>query len=127
MSKTIEITDANFKEEVIESGVPVLLDFWAPWCGPCRMVGPIIDEIAEEYEGRLKVGKLNTQDNPEVPQGFGVRSIPTVLLLQGGEVRDAFVGARPKAAFTKTIDRYLKKAEKRHKKEEKKRQKEAAA
>ncbi len=119
MANLIHVKDRTFDKEVVESELPVLVDFWAPWCGPCKMIGPIIEELAKEYEGRLKVVKLNTQENQEVPTLLGVRSIPTVVLFHGNEVLDAFVGARPKQAYAKVIDKHLKKLEKKQRKEEK--------
>ncbi|HUU00065.1 MAG TPA: thioredoxin [Myxococcota bacterium] len=115
----IEINDQNFEQEVIKAGKPVLLDFWAPWCGPCRMVGPIVEQIGEEYGKKIKVGKLNTEQSQKVAATFGIRSIPTVMLFDGPDVVDAIIGARPKTVFQKMIDRHLKKVEKRHRKEEK--------
>ena len=107
MSKKMEFTDANFEAEVINSDVPVLVDFWAPWCGPCRIVDPVVEEIAGEYDGRLKVGKLNTDDNREVAAKFGVMSIPTIMVFKGGEVKERIVGAQPKKAITDKIDSVL--------------------
>jgi len=119
----MEINDRNFEQEVIKAGKPVLLDFWAPWCGPCRMVGPIVEQIGEEYGDKIKVGKLNTEQSQKVAATFGIRSIPTVMLFDGPDVVDAIIGARPKTAFQKMIDRHLKKAEKKRRKEEKKQSK----
>ena len=107
MSKEIEITDANFATEVEQSDTPVLVDFWAPWCGPCKMVAPIVEEIASEYEGKLKVGKLNTDDNQQVPTKFGIMSIPTLMLFKNGQVVERIVGAQPKDALTSKIDAAL--------------------
>ena len=107
MSKKMEFTDANFEAEVIKSDVPVLVDFWAPWCGPCRIVDPIVEEIAGEYDGRLKVGKLNTDDNREVAAKFGIMSIPTIMVFKGGEVKERIVGAQPKKAIIDKIDSVL--------------------
>lgn len=127
MKKEIEITDANFADEVDRADSPVLIDFWAPWCGPCRMVAPVVEQIAEDYDGRIKVAKCNTDQNPRVATMFGIRSIPTVVLLDKDHVVDAIIGARPKAAFDAMIDRYLKKRDKRLAKEAKKAAKQAAA
>jgi thioredoxin 1 len=107
MSKEIELTDASFETEVIKSDVPVLVDFWAPWCGPCRMVAPIVEEIATEYNGKIKVGKLNTDDNQQVAAKFGVMSIPTLMIFKGGEAAERIVGAQPKKAITEKIDSVL--------------------
>ncbi len=118
-----EINDRNFEQEVIKAGKPVLLDCWAPWCGPCRMVGPIVEQIGEEYSEQIKVGKLNTDQNQKVATTFGIRSLPTVMLFDGPDVVDAIIGARPKTVFQKMINRHLKKVEKRRRKEEKKQRK----
>ena len=93
----LKITKANFDQEVMKSDLPVLLDFWAPWCGPCRMLGPIVEEIAEEYKGRAKVGKINVDEEDELAAAFRVSSTPTVVVMKGGKVVNASVGYRPKA------------------------------
>lgn len=100
-----EFTDSNFKHEVLESNQPVLVDFWAPWCGPCRMLAPTIEELASEYDGSVKVGKLNTDESPETASTYGINSIPTVLLFKGGEVVESFVGLQPKPQFEKAIEK----------------------
>jgi thioredoxin 1 len=107
MSNAIVGTDANFEELVVKSDVPVLVDFWAPWCGPCRMVGPVLDDIAKEYEGKAKVVKVNIDEQTAIAGSMGVQSIPTVALFKGGEVKDVLVGARPKAAFTAALDKVI--------------------
>ena len=99
MSKPQEFTDANFQNEVLESDLPVLVDFWAAWCGPCRAVGPTIDELAEQYEGTVKVGKLNIDENPQSPSRFGISSIPAVLLFKAGKVVETLVGVQPKERY----------------------------
>ena len=106
MSKAIEITDSNF-EEIVSADVPVLVDFWAEWCGPCKMIGPVVDELAGEYEGKAVIGKVNVDENPETAQKFMVRSIPTLLILKGGEVVDKQVGAVPKSTLAQKIDAQL--------------------
>ncbi len=108
------VTDANFETEVVQSKVPVLVDFWAPWCGPCRMLAPIVEEIGRDYQGRVKVVKLDTQENPQVPTALGIRSIPTLVLFDGREVADAMVGLRPKPDIAKMLDRFLEKWAKKH-------------
>ena len=107
MSREFEFTDANFDQEVLKSDTPVLVDFWAPWCGPCRMVAPIVAEISHEYAGKLKVGKVNTDDNQEVAVRYGIMSIPTLMIFKGGEVAARVVGALPKQALTGKIDAVL--------------------
>ena len=93
----LKITRENFENEVMKSNIPVLIDFWAPWCGPCRMMGPIIEQLAVEYEGKAKVGKVNVDEEGELSQAFGVMSIPTIVLVKDGKVVKQAVGARPKA------------------------------
>ena len=103
----LEITDANFEEIVLNSDKPVLVDFWATWCGPCRMVGPVIDQVSEEYDGKAVVGKVDVDANQEFAAKYGVRNIPTVLLFNKGEVIDRKVGVSPKDAYTSAIDAVL--------------------
>ena len=107
MSKTVEFTDSNFSEEVENASTPVLVDFWAEWCGPCRMVGPIVDELAGEYDGKVKVGKVNVDHNPEVSVKYGIRSIPALMIFKNGEVVDQIIGAVPKTHLKKQIDAQL--------------------
>lgn len=91
--KVMELSDANFEEEVLKESKPVLVDFWAVWCAPCRMIAPVIDEIAETYSGKVKVGKVNVDDNSKIPNQYGIRSIPTVMLFKNGQVADQVIGA----------------------------------
>ena len=106
MSKAIEITDSNF-EEITSSNLPVLVDFWAEWCGPCKMIGPVVDELAGEYDGKVVIGKVNVDENPETAAKFMVRSIPTLLILKGGEIVDKQVGAVPKSTLAQKLDAQL--------------------
>ena len=102
-----ELSDTSFETDVIQGGEAYLVDFWAPWCGPCRIVAPIVDELAKEYEGKLKVGKMNVDDNQEVAARFGISSIPTIMIFKGGELKDRITGAVPKATLKQHIDRSL--------------------
>jgi thioredoxin 1 len=107
MAKPADVTDQTFEAEVINADVPTLVDFWAPWCGPCRMVAPIVEELAGEYEGRVKFVKLNTDENPAVSGRYGIRSIPTLLVFKGGEVKGQIVGFRPKSELKNRLDAVL--------------------
>lgn len=100
---TIEFSDDNFQAEVIDSSTSVLVDFWAPWCGPCRQIAPLIDQLAEQYNGKVKVGKVNIDDNPTVTSQYGIQSIPTLLLFKNGEVAERFVGMPPKAKLEEAL------------------------
>jgi len=102
-----QVTDASFKQEVINNDLPVLVDFWAPWCGPCRMVSPVVDEIAEEYESSIKVVKINTDDNPTIAAEYGIRSIPTLMIFKAGERVDTVIGAVPKSTLESTLNKYI--------------------
>ena len=103
----LEITDANFEELVAKSDKPVLLDFWAEWCGPCRMVGPVVEELSKDYADTAVVGKVNVDHNANVSAMFGIRNIPTILFFKGGQVVDKLVGAQPKGNFVKKIEAHI--------------------
>jgi thioredoxin 1 len=103
----LEITDANFEEVVMKADKPVVIDFWAEWCGPCRMIGPIIKELSEEYEGKSIIGKVDVDSNPEVAQKFLIRNIPTVLFIKNGEIADKQVGAVPKNVLEGKLEALL--------------------
>jgi thioredoxin 1 len=107
MSNTIEFTDSNFEEEVENAPNPVLVDFWAEWCGPCRMVGPVVEELAGEYQGKAKIGKVNVDHNPEVSVKYGIRSIPSLLIFKNGEVVDQIIGAVPKNHIKEKLEAQL--------------------
>jgi thioredoxin 1 len=107
MSEPVELTDDNFEQEVLKSDLPVLVDFWATWCGPCRMVGPIVDELAKEYAGKLKVGKLNVDSNGKTSIKYGIMSIPSLLFFKKGQVVDQMVGAAPKNSFVERLNKIL--------------------
>ena len=100
----VELTDANFEETVLKSDKPVLVDFWAEWCGPCRMVGPVVDELHTEYAGKAVVGKVNVDHNPGISSKYGIRNIPTVLIFKNGEIVDKQVGAAAKSAYASKLD-----------------------
>ena len=102
--KPVTITDNNFNDEVVKSSVPVLIDFWAAWCGPCRMIAPIVEELAKEYEGKLKVGKLDVDENQQTSIKFGVRSIPTLLIFKDGKLKDTIIGAVPKSQIVQRLN-----------------------
>lgn len=107
MTHPTDTTDATFQGDVLDNETPVLVDFWAPWCGPCRMVAPIVEELSEEYDGRVKFVKLNTDENPKVAGKYGIRSIPTLLVFKGGEPVSQIVGFRPKSDLAKRLEEAL--------------------
>jgi len=108
--KIVTVKDDNFESEVLKSGVPVLVDFWAEWCGPCRMVAPVLDELADELDGNVRIVKLNVDENQQIAYQFQVQSIPTFILFKNGQMADRMMGAMPKAAFQKFLDRNLEAA-----------------
>jgi len=104
MGKALTFTDDSFEQDVLNSDKPVLVDFWAEWCGPCRMVGPVVEELAGEFEGKARVGKVDVDNNPEISAKYGIRSIPSLLIFRDGEVVDQIVGAVPKAQLKKQLE-----------------------
>jgi thioredoxin 1 len=108
MSQPVEVTDSNFENEILKSDKPCIVDFWAEWCGPCHMVSPILEEIAKEYEGKLKVGKLNVDENNQTAGKYGIMSIPNVLFFNGGKMVDQIIGAVPKKHFIEKVEKLVK-------------------
>jgi thioredoxin 1 len=107
MSDLLQVTDANFEDEIIKSETPTLVDFWAPWCRPCLAIGPVVEELAADYEGKIKVAKMNVDENQATPSKFGIRGIPTLILFKGGEIASQISGAVPKAKLISMIDENL--------------------
>ncbi len=107
MAKPIEVTDTTFEQEVLKSNIPVVVDFWAVWCGPCKMIAPIMEELAQEYDGRVKFTKLDVDHNPNTAVKFGIRSIPTVLFFKNGQIVDQVIGAYPKNHFVDKVEKLL--------------------
>ena len=107
MANVTAVADDTFEHEVLKSPTPLLIDFWAPWCAPCRAIAPIVEELSVTYAGKLKVVKMNVDDNPKTPSRYGVRGIPNLILFEGGEVKEQIVGAVPKAQLVKVIDRVV--------------------
>ena len=105
--KVLHVTDSNFDSEVLKSDKPVMIDFWAPWCGPCKAIAPSIDELANEYDGKVKFVKVNVDDNPQTAARYGVRGIPNLLIIKGGQVKDQIVGAVPKGHLVRALDAAL--------------------
>ena len=103
----IEISDSNFESEVVNSDLPVLIDFWAPWCGPCRAIAPLVEEISSSYAGKIKVGKMNVDENQSTTMKFGIRSIPTLIMFKGGEAVDQIIGAVPKSEIERVVEKSL--------------------
>ena len=105
--QTFKVTDSTFEQEVIDAGDSVLVDFWADWCGPCHAISPVIEKLASEYQGRLRVAKVNVDENPEAPARFGIRSIPTMILFKDGELKEKVVGVQTKSQLNSLINRYV--------------------
>jgi len=105
--KPVELSEINFEQEVLKSSTPVLVDFWAVWCGPCKMIAPIIDELSIEYEGKLKIGKVDVDNHQQIAMQYGIRSIPTLLIFKGGKVVEQIVGAAPKKSLVEKLSKHL--------------------
>ncbi len=107
MADILQVTDDTFEDEVVQSDLPAVVDFWAAWCGPCRMVGPVVEELANEYQGKIKVAKMDVDQNRQTPARFGIRNIPTLIFFKGGEVANTIIGAQPKSAIEEEIKKLL--------------------
>ncbi|MBW1680268.1 MAG: thioredoxin [Deltaproteobacteria bacterium] len=107
MSDVLEVTDETFEEQIVKSDLPAMVDFWAEWCGPCKMVGPVVAELAKEYEGKIRIAKMNVDENRQTPAKFGIRNIPTMILFKGGEVAQTIVGAYPKSHIEEELKKLL--------------------
>ena len=107
MADLVQVTDDNFDAEIVNSDLPVMVDFWAEWCGPCRMVAPVVEELAKEYEGKIKVAKMDVDKNRQTPAKFGIRNIPTLILFKGGEVAQTIIGAQPKSSIEAELKKLL--------------------
>jgi thioredoxin 1 len=107
MADLLHVSDANFEKEIVQSDIPAMVDFWAEWCGPCKMVGPTVEALAKEYEGKIKIAKMDVDENRETPAKFGIRSIPTLILFKGGKVANTIVGALPKGDIEKELKKLL--------------------
>lgn len=107
MADLLQVTDANFDEEIVKAGIPAMVDFWAEWCGPCKMVGPTVEALAKEYEGKIKIAKMNVDENRETPAKFGIRNIPTLILFKDGEVAQTIIGAQTKSRLEEELKKLL--------------------
>jgi thioredoxin 1 len=107
MADIMEVTDENFDSEIMNSDIPAMVDFWAAWCGPCRMVAPVVEELAKDYEGKIKIAKMDVDQNRQTPAKFGIRNIPTLLLFKGGELAQTIVGAQPKSSIEDELKKLL--------------------
>jgi len=107
MGDLLQVTDDNFENEILKSDIPAMVDFWAEWCGPCKMVGPVVEELAKEYAGKVKIGKMNVDQNRQTPAKYGIRAIPTLILFKDGNVAQTIVGAQPKSAIEEELKKLL--------------------